>query len=63
METQNERLVRFPELCEIIGLTRSAVYKSMERGDFPKPLKITNKTVAWRMSTIQEWIASREVAA
>ena len=42
------------------GLTRSSIYDLMARGEFPKPIKLTDKAVGWRESTIENWIQSRE---
>jgi len=42
-----------------VGLSRSAIYKLMAIGLFPKPIKITNKAVAWQQSAINAWIESK----
>lgn len=48
------------------GLSRSSTYEAMERGEFPKPVKIGPRAVAWLEDEIQAWkaerIASREHA-
>lgn len=41
------------------GLSRSAIYQEMADGDFPKPIKITAKAVAWPSNEIDDWILSR----
>lgn len=33
----------------------------MRREEFPKPIKIGRRAVAWRESEIREWIDGREV--
>ena len=49
--------------CKIVqektGLVRSAIYKLMADDDFPKPIKITAKAVAWPSNEIDKWILSR----
>lgn len=44
---------------EITGLSRSSIYAMMARGEFPKPVHITGKAVAWPESAIAEWLNSR----
>lgn len=40
-------------------MVRSAIYREMADGDFPKPIKITAKAVAWPSNEIDDWILSR----
>jgi prophage regulatory protein len=57
-----DRLLRLAEVEETIGLKRSTIYKMAQEGRFPKPVKLTERSSAWRNSEIQEWIDSRKVA-
>ncbi len=40
-------------------MVRSAIYRQITDGDFPKPIKITAKAVAWPSNEIDNWILSR----
>ncbi len=51
--------LRRPAVQEITGLNRSAIYDLMARGDFPRPVKLTAKAVAWPESAIAEWLETR----
>jgi prophage regulatory protein len=62
--TQNDRqpldrMLRRPEVEEITGRSRSAIYEGMAAGTFPKPVKIGARAVAWPESVIRQWIAER----
>lgn len=54
-----ERHLRRPAVEEITGLSRSTIYDLMARGDFPRPIKLTAKAVAWPESAITNWLAER----
>ncbi|MDW9902036.1 AlpA family phage regulatory protein [Sinorhizobium meliloti] len=41
------------------GLPRSTIYEKMSRGEFPKPIKISAKSVGWLESEIAAWQKSR----
>ena len=58
-----EKHLRRHAVEEITGLSRTTIYAMMARGDFPRPKKITGKSVAWPESAIAEWLASRPLAA
>ncbi|MDB0564810.1 helix-turn-helix transcriptional regulator [Ralstonia solanacearum] len=57
-----ERFMRLPEVSATCGLPTSSIYDGVRRGDFPKPVPLTGKSVAWLGSEIYEWMASRIAA-
>lgn len=57
-----DRHLRRPEVQALTGLARTTIYDLMARGQFPRPVKLTGKAVAWPESKITEWLASREAA-
>jgi prophage regulatory protein len=54
-----KRLLRLPEVEQNTGFKRANIYKQIKLGNFPKPVKIGSRAVAWRESDIQGWIDSR----
>ncbi|MBL4874249.1 MAG: AlpA family phage regulatory protein [Rhodobacteraceae bacterium] len=42
---------------KITGLSRSLIYEMMAREEFPRPIRIGRRAVAWRESDIAEWQA------
>jgi len=52
-------LLRLPAVTQITGLARSTIYHLMATEQFPKPLKVSLRAVAWRAVDIDKWIASR----
>jgi prophage regulatory protein len=47
---------------ELTGLSRSTIYDLMSKKLFPRPVKLTEKAVAWPEGKIIEWLASRKSA-
>lgn len=58
-----EKYIRRPAVEELTGLGRTTIYKLMSAGEFPRPIKITSKAVAWPESAVVAWLASRPVSA
>jgi len=54
-----KRLIRLPETLSRAGVSRSYVYDAVKKGEFPKPVKVTERTSAWVESEVQEWIDQR----
>ena len=56
------RLIRRKELEDRIGLARSTIYRMINEGMFPRPVRIGRRAVAWLESDIERWIAARPAA-
>ena len=55
-------LIRLPEVIAETGRSRSSIYEDSAAGEFPRPLKIGKRAVAWRTSDIEKWKATRQPA-
>ena len=53
------KLLRRTEVESVTGLSRSGIYRGMEVGDFPRPVQIGPRSIAWRSDDVQAWIESR----
>ncbi|WP_428516817.1 helix-turn-helix transcriptional regulator [Roseovarius sp.] len=45
---------------KLTGLSRSTIYRHINAGTFPAPVKLIERLIGWRHSTISEWIADRQ---
>ena len=55
----NVRLIRLSEVKHLTGLSRSKIYSDMSEGSFPKSIKLGERSVAWNLADIEEWIHSK----
>ena len=53
------RLIRLREVMTKTGLSRSYVYALSQKGQFPKPVKLSERSSAWIESEVQDWIDER----
>ncbi|NCO04306.1 MAG: AlpA family transcriptional regulator [Alphaproteobacteria bacterium] len=59
LDEHKQSLLRLPEVIKRTGLSRSTIYAYIDKGDFPKPVKIGLRAVAWHEVKIDSWIKSR----
>ncbi len=52
----DDRLLRRSEVERMTGLSRSAIYSKMRKGEFPAPKKVGPNAVRWLRSEIRGWI-------
>jgi prophage regulatory protein len=54
-----DRMLRWPEVRQMVGLSRTTVWRMERTGQFPRRLQLTERITAWPESTITSWLASR----
>ena len=52
-------LIRLPQVRQRVALSRSAIYLKISRGEFPAPVNLGARAVAWVDSEISAWIQAR----
>lgn len=61
MNAVPDRLLPLPEVQNLTNLSRPEIYRRVKRpvadGGLPPPVKVGRRSM-WRMSEIQNWIAS-----
>ena len=57
-----DRLIRLPELLSLVGVSRATAYRYLASGKLPAPIRLSSRCVAWKASTINEWIAGLQAA-
>lgn len=55
--------LRMRSVMKITGLGRSTIYRLIANHEFPSPVRLTSRAVAWRSSDINAWSEARPVAA
>jgi len=65
MTSHSNRLLRVGEVAELLGVSKSYVYKlAQTMDDFPKPVvlgKVDNKrsSARWVLTEIEDWVSTR----
>ncbi|ATH77118.1 AlpA family transcriptional regulator [Halomonas sp. 141] len=52
----SNRLIRIKDVMDRTGLARSTVYKYISLGQFPQPIKLGTRAVAWVEREVEAWI-------
>jgi len=54
--TSTKELIRFKELKELLGISRTTLWRWERKGKFPKHFNLGDNIICWRRSEIEEWI-------
>ena len=55
-------ILRMKDVCSELGVSRASVYRLLQSGSFPKPLKLGKRAIGWERDHIQQWVKSRGAA-
>lgn len=57
------RALRLPQVAEITGLSKTHIYRLIQRGQFPTPARLSERVVAWDEAAVNAWLSERFAAA
>ncbi len=52
-----------PERQGILPMGETTIWDKVRAGEFPKPIKLTERITAWRIEDVQEWMKSKGMEA
>jgi prophage regulatory protein len=58
-ERQARRILRLPEVQEVVGLKHATIYLLMSQGAFPRPVSLGPRAVGWLRFEIDDWLEAR----
>lgn len=59
VDLKRVRLIDADEVTSVTSLPRSTLYRAMKHSNFPKPIQLVGRRVAWSLPEVMEWIHSR----
>jgi prophage regulatory protein len=48
-------LLKLNEVCELLSVSRSTVYKLLSEGNFPRPVRLGARAIRWKVEDINDW--------
>ena len=51
-----KKLLKEKEVCELIGCSKSTLWRMVGRGDFPRPYKFGQRLTRWNNYEIHIWM-------
>jgi prophage regulatory protein len=55
-------ILRLPDVSALTGLSRSTIYRLVNRGEFVRPIKISERCIGFNAGEIAAWVESRQRA-
>ena len=56
-------LLRLPDVLRIAGISKTTLYGLIKAGEFPAPVSLGGRAVAWASTEVEAWVANKLKAA
>lgn len=56
-------LLRLPDVLRIAGISKTTLYGLVKVGEFPAPVPLGGRAVAWASTEVEAWVANKLRAA
>lgn len=53
------RFIRTRQVLEMIGVGRTTLWKMVQAGSFPRPVRITERNSGYLLDTVEQWMRLR----
>lgn len=57
------RLLKLIGVLDATGLSKTGLYARIRAGEFPAPVTLSARSVAWRSDEVEHWVESRPKAS
>ena len=59
LDDNPRRMLRLLEVQYLTGLSRATIYERVAVSEFPKPVSLGARSIAWRCDDLYEWLDDR----
>jgi prophage regulatory protein len=53
-----EELLTLKDVIRITKISRAQIFRMMEKGAFPRQIRLSSGMSRWKLSTLNEWMAN-----
>jgi len=57
--TLSQQILKLIEVKKTTGLSGSTIYRLISQGDFPKQIKLSERSSGWLQSEVDQWLNER----
>ena len=63
MDSKYTAMLRLPEVSHRTGISKSQIHRMVEDGDFPEPVRLSKRAVAFVAAEVESWLQARIAAS
>jgi len=55
----NYRIIKLPDVADLVSLSTASIYRLMKKGEFPKQIKLAERSSGWLLSEVEGWLDNK----
>jgi len=55
----NNQIIKLPAVRELTTLSSATIYRLISKGEFPKQIKLAERSSGWLKSEVDDWLESK----
>jgi len=55
----NYRIIKLPDVADLVSLSTASIYRLMKKGEFPKQIKLAERSSGWLIAEVEEWLDNK----
>jgi prophage regulatory protein len=55
-------LLRIATVCERVGLSVATIYRKLDEGKFPQPVRLGKRCTRWKSESISAWVNAQRAS-
>ena len=58
----NNQIIKISAVTKLCALSIATIYRLIEKGEFPKQLKLSERSSGWLLHEVEQWLDSKASA-
>jgi prophage regulatory protein len=52
----DNQIIKLPAVLKLSALSSATIYRLIKKGEFPKQLKLSERSTGWLLSEVEQWL-------
>ncbi len=55
----DNQIIKLPAVIKLSALSSASIYRLIKKGEFPKQIKLSERSSGWLLSEVEQWLDSK----
>ena len=52
----DNQIIKLPAIIKLSALSSATIYRLIKKGEFPKQIKLSERSSGWLLSEVEQWL-------
>ena len=55
----DNQIIKLPAVIKLSALSSATIYRLIKKGEFPKQIKLSERSSGWLLSEVEQWLDAK----